>query len=369
MSQRQTIQFDTSESGKSNDPFNADELQNKSPKKQGGDTPFGLLVQSFTAAKLQESETGTINPFKLFYEDEITGKPRFSFPQGCHLSEATIKDIGERVPTQPVVMQTVIRETQETTAEILKNTELQGTRNAYIGNAFNVPVLQTKLVEFPRLKSKPEVRVIKGDTYDMALDMYKAENKSDHMPICVLNFANAQHPGGGWLRGARAQEEQLFYRSTLSGCLNEAFYPLEELDCLYSPYVVVFRENVDKSYEFMKTHGVVSVISMAAQRNPPLTKEKDMYKNKEDQELMKAKIRGILRLAGHNNHRRLALGALGCGAFGHPAEAVSNCWKDVLLEAEFSGWFERIHFIIRDAPNENNYDIFLKSLNHVGLAM
>lgn len=106
----------------------------------------------------------------------------------------------------------------------------------------------------------------------------------------------------------------------------------------------------------------VSVISMAAQKRP-LTTAANKYQNDTDRKLMKDKMRMILRTAGHNRHQRLVLGALGCGAFGHPGQEVADCWKEVLYEVEFQGFFDLIVFAIYDAGNKSNYKIFRATLH------
>ncbi|KAJ6189434.1 hypothetical protein N7519_004342 [Penicillium mononematosum] len=227
-------------------------------------------------------------------------------------------------------------------------------------------------VDFPN--SATVVRVVEGDTYDRALEMRDADTEHDHMPVCVLNFANAYNPGGGWLNGSQAQEEQLCYRSTLIDTLHTRFYPMNDLECLYSPNVIVFRKSVDSEYNFMsvddKLHQnpTVSVISMAARSKPGLVKSGLMYKDEAQKYLMIAKMQLILRTAAHNNHRRLILGAIGCGAFRHPAQEVADCWYEVLMKEEFKGWFEMIDFVIRDSPTENNLQIFSETLDGLLIA-
>ncbi|KAJ5138614.1 uncharacterized protein N7515_003462 [Penicillium bovifimosum] len=226
----------------------------------------------------------------------------------------------------------------------------------------SAPSLDPKDPRFPKLKTV--VQVVKGDTFDRAIEM-SGKNRG---PVCVLNFANAKTAGGGWLKGKSAQEEQLFYRSTLSASLVEKrarLYPMGEMEGIYSPQVFIFRKNVESNYEMMDHFVVVSVVSMAAQYKPPLTD--GVYKSEATRDLMRKKMRLILRAAGQMRHRHLALGALGCGAYGHPPREVANCWKTVLQESEFSGWFERIWFIIKDARKPVNFPTFKKILH--GLAM
>ncbi|KAJ6089696.1 hypothetical protein N7467_004912 [Penicillium canescens] len=271
------------------------------------------------------------------------------------------------VGLSPAGRKQVAQETIAHIPTILRSADA-GSRLGYKVTKDNVGPLNSKMEECQGLSTR--VMVVQGDTYDVAIALHNARDLMDHadpMPVCVLNFANAETIGGAWLRGAPAQEEQLCYRSTLSETLLPRLYPMGDKECIYSPHVIIFRENEKRGYSYMWSNKrdplpQVSVISMAAQRHPPTT-EANKYLNDTDRKLMKDKMRMILRTAGHNRHQRLVLGALGCGMFGHPAQEVADCWKEVLDEVEFQGFFDLIVFAIYDAGNEGNYEIFHATLH------
>jgi uncharacterized protein (TIGR02452 family) len=167
-----------------------------------------------------------------------------------------------------------------------------------------------------------------------------------------------------------AQEEELCYRSTLSATLKPRFYPFGELEAVYSPNVVIFRENYAKNHSLMwhetpELLPVVSVISIAATDRPAITVADDgqeKYLNTLDRDRMKDKMRLILRVAGHSGHRRLVLGAFGCGVFKNPKHHVAHCWAEVLKEDEFKGWWEVIVFAIleKKADSVDGADLTLQ---------
>ncbi len=187
-------------------------------------------------------------------------------------------------------------------------------------------------------------------------------------------MANGTHGGGGWLRGALAQEEALCYRTSLSFTLKRRFYPLPVLSGIYSPSVVIIRQNLSLGHELLDLKHpedlpIISAISVAAIRDPAVTNDGKEYKRKEDRETMKAKMRMVLRIARGNGHRRLVLGALGCGAFNNPREEVVACWREVFGEAEFgSGCWESVVFAVLDdggKDGDGNFGVFWRGLEGV----
>jgi uncharacterized protein (TIGR02452 family) len=168
---------------------------------------------------------------------------------------------------------------------------------------------------------------------------------------------------------------ELCYRSSLIFTLKLRYYPLGNRDAIYSPTVIVFRENFGDGHSLMDLQRpgslpIVSVVSMAAVRRPEVDQstQPPSYKCVEDRDLMKDKMRVILRIAAYNKHRKLVLGALGCGAFENPKEEVARCWAEVLQEPEFQGWWERMVFAVLENTNElakskGNFDVFHTSLH------
>ncbi|KJJ29844.1 hypothetical protein AFLA70_10g006250 [Aspergillus flavus AF70] len=231
-----------------------------------------------------------------------------------------------------------------------------------------MPVLDSKYS--PNLNT--QVVVVNGDAFNIAISL---TSPTDTKSVCVLNLASDKSAGGGWLRGALAQEEELCYRSSLSFTLKLRYYPLRNHDAIYSPTVIVFRENFTDGHRLMdlqrpESLPIVSVVSMAALRRPDVDRstQPPRYKHIADRALTKDKMRVILRVAAYNKHRKLVLGAFGCGAFDNPKEEVANCWAEVLQEPEFQGWWENIVFAVLEntgdlAKSKGNFNVFHNRLH------
>jgi uncharacterized protein (TIGR02452 family) len=205
------------------------------------------------------------------------------------------------------------------------------------------------------------IKVHAGDTLDVALEL----QNDGHNP-CVLNFASHSRPGGGWLTGARAQEEELFIRSAYDLSLSDPtkvdrdrhwHYPIPEKGGIYSPDVFVFRDNESNKYAVWdwKKCRYVNFVAVAALRNP---KTENNRLNRRDTYVTKEKIKTILRIALLHNHDCMLLGAFGCGAFRNPPQHMAELFNQVINMREFRGQFKRIDFAILDDKETSNYEIF-----------
>ena len=105
---------------------------------------------------------------------------------------------------------------------------------------------------------------------------------------------------------------------------------------------------------------------MAPVRRPKLDDTGKDYSFDQEKELMKEKIRTVLRIAAKWNHQELCVGAFGAGpSFRNPVQQLAHMWRDVLFsEPEFKGAFTNVVFAIENPPagssstQLSDYEIF-----------
>lgn len=276
-------------------------------------------------------------------------------------------------PTRSVMLAHTAAETKALLPNVLKTTPKAPAEGVlyHPGNLFRLDSRSC-----PRLP-QTAIRVLNKDTIDAAIDLSTPTiSQLPKKSVLVLNMANAQHSGGGWLQGSLAQEEAMCYRSSLSFTLKYRYYPIPEAGGIYSPTVVVIRENRSSGHGLMDLSKpddlpVFSCVSVAAIRGPPIEKDAgggERYRLQGDRELMKEKMRVVLRMAAARAHRVLVLGALGCGAFANPRGEVVECWKEVFSESEFQGgWWEQVVFAVMESGGtkggDDNFGVFYKGLD------
>lgn len=240
------------------------------------------------------------------------------------------------------------------------------------GNKLINGVLSTKLY-YTTKKLKPhctkmntKILFYPYDTIDTAIILMRKGLRP-----CVLNMASVLKPGGGWMKGSSAQEEQLFYRSTYALSLCDPYnidanrtwsYPLPITGGVYSPDVFVFRNNEIKNYSLLPFEQCMYMdfVAVAALKNPFLENGR---LNKVDERVTLDKIRTILRIASENHHNTVLLSAFGCGAYNNPPEHIAQFFKSILSEEEFDGRFAFIVFgIMKTCEKDKNYDVFYKTI-------
>ena len=177
-----------------------------------------------------------------------------------------------------------------------------------------------------------ETRVeVRNETTLSAAECLLAEGEN---PV-ALNFASAMSPGGGFLTGARAQEEYLARSSGLWSCLYQnSMYPYHQdrMDPFYTDYVI-YSPDVpivrDDNSEFLEEPYSCSIITSPAvhahgvRRYMP-EREADIIP------VMRERMLKVLAVGATHGHPSLVLGAWGCGAFGNDGHEIAELFRSVL---------------------------------------
>ncbi|NBN95760.1 MAG: TIGR02452 family protein, partial [Verrucomicrobia bacterium] len=188
-----------------------------------------------------------------------------------------------------------------------------------------------------------------------------------------LNFAAATNPGGGFLTGARAQEEYLCRSSALYLSIKDSpMYAYHRREghkrysdaMIYSPDVPVFR---DDEHGLLPSPYHAAFITSAA----PLTKHLHPEELTLVADILRQRIWKILTVAQTHGHDSLVLGAWGCGAFGNDGNQVAALFRWA-LEVDFKGAFKEVTFAIVDTSPEKKFigpfaECFLKNSEEVDI--
>lgn len=152
--------------------------------------------------------------------------------------------------------------------------------------------------------------------------------------VGILNMASLLAPGGGFLNGASSQEETLCMCTTLLPSLSDDFYRLPEVGGVFTPDVLVFRDEVAEDLG-KRDRWFVDCVSAGMLRFPSIsvdeTTGRGSYSSSKDRELVIEKMRAVMRMFQARSVKRVVLGAWGCGAYGNPVGEVAAAWKKVLL--------------------------------------
>jgi uncharacterized protein (TIGR02452 family) len=177
--------------------------------------------------------------------------------------------------------------------------------------------------------------------------------------VVALNFASAKNPGGGFLGGAKAQEEDLARCSALYACLRDqkSYYEANRQSpsllytdhMIYSADVPFFR---DDQLRLLEQPFLLSIITAPAP-NAGAALSRDPNVSDEIRDVLEARARKVIAVAAHHQHRCLVLGAWGCGVFRNNAAHVAQAFANALADERVSGAFERVVFAVYDPGGRN----------------
>src|SRR4051812_34567846 len=197
--------------------------------------------------------------------------------------------------------------------------------------------------------AKPTVFEVVNDTTLAAARKLVAEN---FRPV-ALNFASARHPGGGFLGGARAQEESLCRSSGLYACINgNAMYRHHASlsggwytnYAVYSPAVPVFKDDKGELLDETYLCGFVTAPAV----NAGVIKDRDRGPIRTE---MRERVEKVLAIMAGHGHDAAVLGAWGCGVFKNDPEMIAELFANA-LRTRLAGVFAKVVFAVLSSDGE-----------------
>lgn len=178
--------------------------------------------------------------------------------------------------------------------------------------------------------------------------------------MAILNFASYHHPGGGFLRGSKAQEEALCHESALYNILHNFgdYYEYNEHHKNKALYTDRAIFSPDVVFEHGRKMRKISVLTCAAPNFSAASQNYRITKD-ENSRALRNRIRFILDILSAQSVEVAILGAFGCGVFGQNPAEVAQCFKE---EASRTSWSKPIRLIyaIPRGRRDNNLQEFQK---------
>lgn len=193
------------------------------------------------------------------------------------------------------------------------------------------------------------IEVVDATTQQAAKDLAREPGG-----VVLLNFASAKNPGGGFLGGAKAQEEEVCRCSGLYPLLarRSEYYEANRAlrSALYTDYSIYSRDvpffKTATNHELLEEPFVASVITAPAPNAGALMQNEPAAMGR-IRETFERRWRNVLALAEAKGHETVLLGAWGCGAFHNdPEVAASTVAHWLRVSPRFKGSFARVVFAI-----------------------
>lgn len=217
--------------------------------------------------------------------------------------------------------------------------------------------------------SSPEILVLPGDWGEVTQGLTKRFGQC----FAMLNMANAYVPGGAYVEGAIAQEENMYRRTDCHFYILPPHYDVERdryspeatqllsgehgYVCLDSsnPRVCIRgpedRESADLGYPWLESNEIFPFFELKAAAQ-------DLRRGASfNADQARRQIRAQIKTLSRAMIRHVVFGAFGCGAFKNPAEEVAKLYKEELTANRIH--FDVVAFAIFDAGyGPDNYRPF-----------
>lgn len=238
-----------------------------------------------------------------------------------------------------------------TLVDISKQLEFSNSNTKFYPHTFEVPHVIVGAI-------KTNITVTEETTNQAIL---RLRSKYPNVNVLALNFASAKEPGGGYLRGSIAQEEDICRGSSLyNNLLTQPDYYKNNKDLrspLYTDGMIISKEIVffrDQYMDLLEVPITADILTCPA----PMAKICSGSQLLELESTLDKRIHKMLHIAYYNGYHSLILGAWGCGAFGNDPVLVSSLFKKHLNKFKFVD----VCFAIYDKTNNQK---ILKAFQNV----
>ena len=206
----------------------------------------------------------------------------------------------------------------------------------------------------------PTVTVVDQDGVAAVLE--RGRGLASACDLAVLDFASFTRPGGGYDRGTWGQEQALCSASFLFNVLSEkggwyAENRRRNVNChLYRNRALVVPR---VRFERDGFHSYADVIVAAA---PNARRAREEYRVGEDALLaaLRDRVRLVMSIADELGHKKLVLGAFGCGVFGWDAATVAEVFRAELASGAHVA--SEVAFAIPRGRADENLEVFQHAL-------
>ena len=206
----------------------------------------------------------------------------------------------------------------------------------------------------------PQVTVVDEDSVGAVLA--RGRGLASACDLAVLDFASFTSPGGGYERGAWAQEEALCAESFLYNVLvgRRAWYAENRrrfVNCeLYRNRALAVPR---VRFEREGYHSYADVIVAAA---PNARRAREQYRVSEEAlaAALRDRVRLVLAVADDLGREKLVLGAFGCGVFGWDAASVAEAFRAELASGRHAAG--EVTFAIPRGRVDENLEVFEHAL-------
>ncbi len=223
-------------------------------------------------------------------------------------------------------------------------------------------------IKLPKIEVNKEgcidacLRIYHDIANDNDIDGNAKNNSKNKAKIGLLNFASAKHPGGGFLNGSLAQEEDIclktdlyqyikqeteFY-NTASHSKHKGYYK-DEL--MYTTGVQIIR---DANYQLLADFVEVDVITCPAPNRCGQILDAEMAKTG-----LQNRINMIIQAFAKHGCSHLVLGAFGCGVFKNDPKLVAELFAQAIKKYAYNELKTVVFAIKTNNDNDVNYRAFV----------